>query len=229
MTFGRVLSLLAFLSASPTAACQLALSLALDVSSSVDEREFRLQADGLANALNSPEVAGAILSYSGDPIALHVYQWSGQRNQLTVLDWTFLRTPQDLAAAIQTLRDMPRSTARFPTALGNSLGFGAIALRDAPQCARKTLDISGDGRNNHGFGPAAAYRYFPFANVTVNGLAIGGEDGGILDYYRREVISGPGAFVEFARDFDDFERAMRRKLLREIGEMSLSLNTGPSN
>ena len=38
------------------AECRLALSLGLDVSSSVDAREYRLQTEGLAAALIAPEV-----------------------------------------------------------------------------------------------------------------------------------------------------------------------------
>lgn len=208
--------------ATPATACQLALSLALDVSSSVDATEFQQQATGLAGALLHPDVAGAIFAVPGNSIALHVYQWSGPRNQMTVLDWTIIATPNDLAAAAQVIRTMPRSAVRFPTSLGYGLGYGAIALRNSPDCLRKTLDVSGDGRNNHGFGPAEAYRHFPFHEVTVNGLAIGGEDAQITEYYLAEVIRGAGAFVEPATDFADYGRAMRRKLLREIGNLTLS-------
>ena len=52
--------------------------------------------------------------------------------------------------------------------------------------------------------------------MTVNGLAIGGASRGIEDYYLAEVIHGPGAFVEYARNHDDFEEVMRRKLEREL-------------
>jgi hypothetical protein len=34
-------------------------------------------------------------------------------------------------------------------------------------------------------------------------------------YFRSRVIRGPNAFIEIAQGFDDFERAMTRKLLRE--------------
>lgn len=203
-------------------ACNLALSLALDVSSSVDETEFRLQSEGLANALRSHEVANAIFSLPGNSIALHVYQWSGSSNQMTVLDWTLVTSRADLEAAAGILAAMPRSATESPTSLGYGLGYGAIALRDAPPCARKTLDVSGDGRNNNGFGPVNAYRHFPFQGITVNGLAIAGSDETITEYYLSEVIRGAGAFVETAAGFQDYERAMRRKLLREIGIMAVS-------
>ena len=96
-------------------------------------------------------------------------------------------------------------------------------MQRAPHCLRKTLDVSGDGRNNHGFPPASAYRHFPFAGVIVNGLAIGGAEDlpGLVRYFSDEVIKGPGAFVETAFDHSDFERAMRRKLERELQPLAV--------
>ena len=42
-----------------------------------------------------------------------------------------------------------------------------------------------------------------------------------MAYFKAEVIRGPGAFVEAAVGFDDFEEAMIRKLLRETRGLSL--------
>ncbi len=84
--------------ASEAARCRLALVLALDVSSSVDAGEDRLQRVGLASALQSPEVASAFLSAPG-AVALYVFEWSGSHHQSTMLDWTLIDTPEDLAYA----------------------------------------------------------------------------------------------------------------------------------
>ena len=40
------------------AACAIALALTVDVSGSISEREYRLQMDGLAEALRNPAVVG---------------------------------------------------------------------------------------------------------------------------------------------------------------------------
>jgi hypothetical protein len=76
------------------------------------------------------------------------------------------------------------------------------------------------GENNEGFGPEQAYREFPFDGVVVNGLVVNGADFEaeveLIEFYRREVLFGPGAFLEIANGFDDYERAMRRKLEREL-------------
>jgi hypothetical protein len=36
------------------------------------------------------------------------------------------------------------------------------------------------------------------------------------DYYRENVIGGPGAFMIVAQDFESFGQAVKRKLIREI-------------
>lgn len=104
--------------------------------------------------------------------------------------------------------------------MGYGLGFGAVALGRAPVCARRVIDVSGDGINNDGFAPRLAVRHFDFDGVVINGLVVGG-DPEVLAYYRREVIHGPGAFVEQATGFVDFAAAMRRKLIREVSEVRL--------
>ena len=198
-------------------ACRLALLLALDVSSSVDAREHKLQRDGLAAALTAPEVSAAFLA-GGEPVALSAYEWSGKRNHRTILTWRLILSHSDLSAAASEVLAAPRSADDFPTALGYALGHAATLLADAPVCDRRTIDVSGDGENNDGFAPRLAYRHFPLAGVTVNALVIGGADSfdQLVGYFRSEVIHGPGAFVETATDYSDFERAIRRKLEREV-------------
>ena len=70
--------------------------------------------------------------------------------------------------------------------------------------------------------PEMARREFPMPGVTVNGLVVGATVVTLSRYYRQFVIQGPGAFVEEAADYADFERAMRRKLLRELGVIEMS-------
>jgi hypothetical protein len=41
-------------------------------------------------------------------------------------------------------------------------------------------------------------------------------DAGLDKYYEENVIGGPGAFMIAAANFDDFGRAVRSKLIREI-------------
>jgi len=199
--------------------CRLALALAMDVSSSVDADEDRLQRAGLAAALLAPEVQAAM--FGADlPVAIAVFEWSGRYNQKLLVDWTLVGDRAVLVDIAATLARSTRSHDDFPTAMGYALGYGAGLLERAPPCLFRTLDMAGDGINNEGFPPDAAYKEFPFAGVTVNGLVVDGgpTDGEVdpVEYYRREVVRGPGAFLQVAAGFEDYERAMRRKLEREV-------------
>ncbi|MEX0370737.1 MAG: DUF1194 domain-containing protein [Tateyamaria sp.] len=211
--------LAACLAASPAAACRLALLLALDVSSSVDAAEDQLQRGGLVSALTAPEVRAAFFA-SDDPVALAVYEWSGRYNQEIILDWTVIDGPAALLNAAETVAGSVRSHNEFPTAMGYALGFGAELLERAPQCLYRTIDMAGDGQNNEGFGPQLAYREFAFDGVTVNGLVVNAaeftSETMLIEFYETEVLRGPGAFLEVAQGFEDYERAMRRKLEREL-------------
>lgn len=215
----------AALLAGPAAAeCRLALVLAIDVSSSVDAEEDILQRGGLARALIAPEVEAAFFA-SGVPVALAIFEWSGRYNQELLLDWTLIDSPEALTAAAEAVGRSDRSHNDFPTALGYALGYAAVLLQRAPDCWQRTIDVSGDGINNEGFPPAAAYREFPFDGVTVNGLVVapvefeGAYD--LVEYYEDVVVRGPGAFVEIAATFEDFEDAMRRKLVRELSALAI--------
>ena len=206
--------------AQPASACRLALVLAMDVSSSIDAAEDALQRQGLAQALMEPEVIAAFFA-SDDPVAVSVFEWSGRYNQAMLADWTLVQSPADLAVLSARIAGSIRSHNDFPTAMGHALGHAAGLLQRGPDCLFQTIDIAGDGINNEGFGPTEAYNAFPFADVTVNGLVVNAADFegevGLISFFQNEVIRGPGAFIEIATSFDDYDRAMRRKLIRELG------------
>lgn len=206
------------------AACRLALLLALDVSSSVDMREDALQRQGLAWALLEPDIVAAILEHDGT-VALAVYEWSGRYNQTMVLDWTMLTDWASVERAAARISASERAHSNLPTSAGYALSYAVTVFQRAPRCDFYTLDVSGDGINNDGYGPALVHRNERLAGVTVNGLAIGGSGAGdnhVLHFYEREVIYGPGAFVIQARNYDDYARAIRRKLFRELTPAQLS-------
>lgn len=210
--------------------CRLALVLAIDVSSSVDEAEDTLQRDGLAAALISPDVQAAF--FGADlPVALAVFEWSGRYNQSLLVDWQLVTGPQTLQHIAYTIHNSVRSEIEFPTAMGYALGYGAGLLRRGPKCLFRTLDMAGDGVNNEGFMPDSAYRAFPFEGVTVNGLVIAAPDTSdgqeLIRFYQDQVLHGAGAFLEQAHSFDDYEDAMRRKLEREVSARTIGHLAAP--
>lgn len=203
------------------AACRLALALAFDVSRSVDAADYRIQRDGFVAALRDPEIRAAFLD-PADHVALLVYEWSGRRHQEIVIGWTEVRHPEDLDRMADQIGARVAYGGFLPTAIGYGLEYGRALMGSAPECRARVIDVSGDGRNNDGMTPRDAYRREDFGNILVNGLAIGGHEADIVGYYFAEVIRGPGAFVEPASGHQDFPRAIRRKLLRELNDQVLS-------
>lgn len=229
MTGRAALAGLALLAAAgPAAACRQALTIGLDVSASVDAKEFGLQVAGLAAALLSPAVRAAILDMPGDPVWLSVYDWSGQHDQRLILPWTAIGTEGQLAAAAEAIAGTSRVMRSPSTGVGAALVHGAGLLAERPDCRVLTIDLTGDGKNNSGAAPERVeLDGIAGAPVTVNALVIGldheaswdGGEPGIAElsaWFRRYVIRGPDAFIVTAIGFDDFARAMERKLVREI-------------
>ena len=209
------LFLIPLLATAATAQCRLALLLAMDVSASIDAGEYQLQRDGLARALDAPDIREAFLGGPG-PVALAVYEWSGRNQQTVMIDWTLIDSAAALDRVVDRVSGARRSWKDFPTAIGYALGYAAKMFRDAPECDRQVIDVSGDGTNNEGFMPDRAYAHFPLDGITVNGLVVEGVDADIIRFYQTEVLRGPGAFLEVAPNFERFEAAMARKLFREV-------------
>ncbi len=227
---GALLALLmAVLPVTAEAACRLALAFALDVSGSVDDREYRLQLDGLAAALEDPAVVAALVAEGQAPVALAAYEWSSSAYRRLILDWVVIEDVNVLDMVRARLRTWPRVQAPEATGLGAALEYGAALLGRAPFCWDQTLDVSGDGKNNDWPNPRKSRADGKLAGVRINALAVGrggdtvGDTGqlpaGVAElaaYFRANVIQGPDAFVEVALGFEDYARAMRRKLLREL-------------
>jgi Ca-activated chloride channel homolog len=209
----RILAI-ACLTVSPALACDTALVLSIDVSGSIDGGDYLLQTGGLAAALSDPEVAEALVR---GQIALAVVQWSGPAQQALVLDWQRMLTPEAVTAFASRAASMPRAFKGSDTAVGLGLGFALGQFAAVPDCMRQVVDISGDGQENAGFTDAKARAAAVAAGVMVNAIAI--EDPGqafpITSYYRGWVIT-PGGFVISARGLQDYARALRIKLLREL-------------
>lgn len=210
------LALPLLLLAQPAAAdCRLALVLAVDVSRSIDAADYAIQTEGLALALTDEAVRRAIFGRERD-VALAIYYWSGRGYQDLVQPWVVLDHPAALDAAIDRVRLTVRPEAPLATALGDALRYGAELLAEAPDCDRRVLDVAGDGRNNEGITVARTYEREDFTGITVNGLAVGEHEADLEEYFYKELIRGPGAFVEVAPLQTDYPEAIRRKLLREL-------------
>lgn len=195
----------------------LELVLSVDSSGSIDSDEFALQREGYARALTHPEVVRAIASGPSKAIAIAFIEWSGPGIATKVVDWMRIAGPEDAAAAAAQLLAAPRTIFGGGTSLGAAIEDGVFELENnAFRGRRRVIDISGDGFNNRGIDPEEARLGAIRRGITVNGLAVDEFGGALEAYFRRSVIGGPGAFAVSVASFRDFQRAVVRKLLREI-------------
>ena len=206
----------------------LLLVLASDVSRSVDTRKFELQRQGYAAALSNRRVVEAIQSGPHGKIAICFVEWSGATSLKLVIDWTIVSDAASARKIGDQMLELPRSFADR-TSISAGLEFSFAQLERSPyKAARRTIDVSGDGTNNSGRDIASVRDEVTAKGVTVNGLVILSDSplpwnpehtnppGGLGEYYRRNVIGGPGAFVMVAENHDSFGQAIVKKMIAEI-------------
>ena len=201
--------------APPVHACEVALALTVDVSGSINETEYRLQMDGLAAALADGAVAEALVRAQAQ---VAVIQWSGKSRQDVTIPWTSISDFADVDALAADVQASIRPWRHFSTAIGEVLSL-AHQMFGSVDCARRVIDVSGDGRSNEGADPAVLRDQLAREGITINALAIlGASDDSLPGYFRDNVIVGPNAFVYVAAGYADYPRAIRRKLLDELTE-----------
>jgi hypothetical protein len=103
--------------------------------------------------------------------------------------------------------------------MGNAIVKGVDYFDSTPcEPERKIIDVSGDGPSNEGI-PIDEAKDKAIANlVTINGMPIiTPVEPTIVEYYTEKVVT-PDGFVLIADGYEDFTRAIKRKLIMEIAK-----------
>ncbi len=211
-----------------------ALVLAVDVSSSIEAHERRFQREAYAAALSDERVAQLALGGGSGRVAIAYMEWSGKRFQRVHLPMRIMSSPQELAAfgaeilAIQDRVNDPMFVQ--PTAVGNALVAAEAAMAELAVPARDyVIDISGDGVLNDGQAIIEARDHVLSMGLTVNGLPIEVASAStgttiinyqdVTRYYKDCVIGGPGSFHLVARGFEDIRETLIMKLMLEMADI----------
>jgi len=207
----------------------LILALGVDISGSIDPEEARLQRQGYVEAFRDKEIVRAILGGANGRIAVAYFEWSDSWMQKLLVDWTLLDSEAAIASFANRLNDAPISIARR-TSISGAMRYAIPLFVRAPYITeRKVLDISGDGSNNDGMMVTDMRHEVLKERIVINGLPVmndrpnpfGFPNETDLDkYYLHCVTGGPRSFVEVARNFEDFPRAVRKKLLQEVANLA---------
>ena len=197
------------------------LVLAIDASGSVEEDRFELQKRGFAAAFRDPKVLDAIRVGDHRSIAVFMFQWTGPTDQYVMVPWALVKDEHSadrLAAQIET---SPRRLMGGGTSVSGAIDFSVKMLAASPyRGTKRIIDISGDGSNNIGRPAEQARDEAVGTGIRINGLPILTVERDLDQYFRQNVIGGPGAFVIPAKNYDQFAEAILRKLVTEISQGS---------
>src|SRR4029078_1771859 len=133
-----------------------------------------------------------------------VWDGSGVRSQKVLIEWPVIDGADAARKFGDQLIELPRSFAER-TSISGGIDFAMGIMARAPyEAQRRTIDVSGDGTNNSGRDVALARDEALAKGVTINGLVILSDrpmawnpehtnpPGGLAEYYRTNVIGGPG-------------------------------------
>ncbi len=202
-------------------AVDLALVLAVDCSSSVDDGDFRLQMDGIAAALRNPPLLDAIVAGRFRQVALSLLQWSTRKSQFVAVDWRILAGRTDIEGFARETEMAKRHWLPGGTGLAAAITFSIALLETLPALAtRRVIDVSGDGEDNDGGDPLLARAEALSRGITINGLPITYGSSRLQAYYQTHVVGGTDSFLLPASNMLAFRDAMTQKLLREVEQVN---------
>lgn len=207
----------------PETQLDVALVIAVDVSSSMESDEQGLQREGFVNAFRSTLVHEAIENGPNGRIAVTYVEWSGVRDQRIIVPWTIIDSPEKAVSFSNQLAYQPLRQAGMTSISGIIDHSRKLFEQLGGAPVRRVIDISGDGPNNDGRHVADARDEAVADGIVINGLpimfrrAFGSTELEDLDLYFREcVIGGIGSFVLPLHDPEQFAMVVRTKIMREI-------------
>lgn len=210
-----------------------ALVLSVDSSASVSAQEFALQKNGIAAAFRDPAVLDAI--DSAGRVAVAIIFWGSEGLRKPQSEWVLIENADQADGFARLVESMPRGVTG-DTGLGAGLLAALEKFGSLESCTiRRVVNVSGDGEETRIYrgkrrspAPIQVRDLAQSSEVEINALAIENEEENLSQYYANNVITGPDAFVAEAARYEDFARALQRKLIREIGPRVIS-QTAPQS
>lgn len=221
------------------------LVLATDVSASIqgwhDEDlsdDYAIQRRGIVETLKDPAIHQQVERCSSHGIGLTYVEWAGARASEQVsqaVPWRKIKTGPEMIAFANEVAAVTRQF-KGSTDVIAALKASARLLFGAPYVSdRLLIDISSDGDQALELGPwhhstpermhdalRDARDELVMSGIVINALTIGNDTLNRMtrmpleEYYADRVQGGAGSFVVPVRDFHDFARGFKEKLIREL-------------
>jgi Protein of unknown function (DUF1194) len=202
-----------------------ALVLAVDASSSMDDSERKLQREGYAKSITSANVLASIREGFYHRIAITMFEWGSKDAQHIIVPWTIIDSEETAQKVAQLMIEVPAEDLQR-TSISGGLLYAQSLLRLAPAKSQKeVIDVSGDGPNNDGEVVDIIRDRLVNEGIVINGLPIVTKDYNdylsipdLDKYYEHCVIGGWGSFTIPVKGMVNFQKALEIKLITEISE-----------
>jgi hypothetical protein len=196
--------------------CAVALVLLMDASGSLTDQHVRQQQDATARALVSQQITDIISTLPGG-LAVKAIAFGPWPD--TVTPWTIIRTPEQASEFALRLRQYQRDDAiQTGTYLGRAMNFAIDQFESTPcEPDEMVIDISTDGEAD----PEPVQEARDRAEeslIRINAIGIGRPEL-LSSFLYQSVITSTG-FHMTVETWQDFERAIRRKIALEIASVN---------
>ncbi len=201
------------------------------MSDSIDRHEEWLQLTGLSRGVVDPAFLQRISEGQEQRIGFMAYTWSSGGDVRVVVPWTIIASPADAQRVAALFDNAPRverdSYGSYRPLSVEQLTRGMTDIAEAVTTAlrlslaapfptrRSVINLLSDGVSNNGPDPRVARDQAIRLGVTINGIVFGGRRD-LPDYFRRNIIGGPGAFLMEVSEPDDLPRALEKKFWQDI-------------
>ena len=200
---------------------------AIDISNSVDLDEMKVELDGIAQAIRDPRVLQAIQEGHQHRIGFAVFAWHHDQFP-TIVSWSLIGSEEEALSVSRTIAARALVNVELEgraqvewyigrlTDLSQAIDHAGEMLRTVPFASdRAVINIVGDGEDNVAEDADVARDRFVQAGGTLNGVVLG-HDPKIIEYFQRQVMGGPHAFVMSTSDAPSLVEAFARKFLGDI-------------
>ncbi len=196
----------------------LELAFVVDASGSIDDAETQLQRQGYLDALSNPKVVQAITSGFLQSVAVAYIEFAADGCERLSVPWTRIHDRASAIAFGRRVLQQPQMYCPGGNAVGDAIAFAALSIEgNGFEGTRRIIDFSGDGPNTLGLPAHLARDDAVRVGIVINGLVIERPTMPDLDdYFRSDIIGGPGAFVVKAESRRTFAAAILKKLILEI-------------
>jgi Protein of unknown function (DUF1194) len=177
------------------------LMLLVDASSSMrnlfEQMSFYdMQIEATARALVEPCVVGRLVGTPSARTAIGVVLWSANLQQEIAVHWRVIRSIEDIAAVAARLRNTANYLDSYTgTAAAVRFAIDQLKAGYIPDTSRKIINMTANGRDNHGGDPSEAAREAEEVGITINAVVMRGYDGTVEDmyhYYSENVVTRDG-------------------------------------